>query len=209
MPQASRKKSPAQLDREIAEALRGKKKPKAPKRRTASRGRTTRAHAVRHVRGGDKKQAAILMVANDAALSDQFDQAEELLAQSTQRAIATAYQTVTPESAAEGDVADRGWEDQDGDSIEVSSYDIEEARGEGSHAPVTDAIVKQAVRWLRDHGANETSSSSYHAGVWYSSPSEVTDYSTGEERSEDFFLRNFTDKEERLVFVEFKRGRRR
>ena len=148
------------------------------------------------------------MVANDAALSDQFDRAEEILTQGQQRTIATAYQTVTPESAEEGDVADRGWEDQDGDPIEVSSYDIEEAVDAGSRAPVTDAIVKQAVQWLRDHGAQETSSSSYHSGVWYSTPYEVTDYSTGEERSEDFFLRNFTDQEERRVFDEFTRGRR-
>jgi hypothetical protein len=149
-----------------------------------------------------------LVVANDAALSDQFDRAEEILAQSKQRTIATAYSTTTPESAETGDFADRGWVDKDGDAIEVSSYEIEETAGTGSQAPVTDAIVKQAVRWLRDHGALETSSSSYHSGVWYSSPFEVSDYSTGEERSEDFFLRNFTEQEERAIFDAFKRRAR-
>ncbi len=149
------------------------------------------------------------MVANDAALSQQFDRAEEILGQGKQRAVATACKTVTPESSAEGDFADQGWEDEDGDPIEVSAYDFEEALEVGSHAPVTDAIVKQAVRWLRDHGASEPSSSSYHPGVWYSSEFEVSDYGTGEERSEDFFLRNFTPQEEKLVFDEFHEGRRR
>lgn len=148
------------------------------------------------------------MVANDAALSDQIDRAAKLLAQSKQRAIATSYSTVTPESAEEGDFADRGWVDEEGDAIEVDVLDIGDQGEAGSQAPVTDAIVKRAVRWLRDHGAYETSSSSYHSGVWYSSPSEVSDYSTGEERSEDFFLRNFTEEEERRIFDEFKRGHR-
>ena len=149
------------------------------------------------------------MVANDAALANQVDRVEKLLAQGPRRTIATAYNVTTPESSEVGDFAERGWEDEDGEALEISDYDIEEAVAEDSLAPVTDTIVKKAVRWLLDHGAAETSSSSYHAGVWYSSPSEVEDYRTGAERSEDFFLRNFTPKEEQLIFAAFKRGRRR
>jgi hypothetical protein len=204
MPQARpTKKSPAQLNREIAEALR--RKPKSPTR--SRRARPTHATVKRGK--GNGKQAEILMVANDAALSDQIDRAVKLLAQSKQRTIATSYSTVTPESAEESDFADRGWVDEEGDAIEIDMLAIEDQAEAGSQAPVTDAIVKSAVRWLRDRGAYETSSSSYHPGVWYSSPSEVSDYSTGEERSEDFFLRNFTEEEERRIFDEFKRGRRR
>ena len=66
--------------------------------------------------------------------------------------------------------------------------------------------MKKVVRWLRDHGATEVSSTSFHPGDWYSTPFEVEDYSTGAERSEDFFLRNFTPQEEKLVFERFRRG---
>ncbi len=193
-----KKKSAAQLNREIAESLR-KKSAAATKSKNNGNGK--------------KKQEAILMVANDAALSEQVSRVESILAEGAQRAIATAYKTTTPESAEAGDYEDQGWDDEEGDPIEVDVYDIEEALGNGSAAPVTDAFVKKAIRWLRDHGASEASSSHYHSGVWYSSPSEVSDYSTGEERSEDFFLRNFTAKEEQLIFDGtaqggFKRGGR-
>ena len=64
--------------------------------------------------------------------------------------------------------------------------------------------MKKAVQWLRDEGATETSSTSHHQGVWYSTEFE-TDYSTGGESSEDFFLRNFTPQEEKLIFEGFLR----
>lgn len=152
----------------------------------------------------------MLLVANDAALSGQYGRAEELLTkQSTPRTIATAYKTVTEESSADGDFADRGWEDKAGDPIEVDASDIEEQVETGSHAPVTDAIVEKAVRWLRDHDASRASSSSFTPGDWYSTEFTVSNYGSGEERSEDFFLRNFTEEEERRVFKEFHSDRRR
>ena len=195
-----KKKSAAQLDREIAQALRRKPAPsRAPSSRSTSR------HA--RVKKNDGNGAGVLLVANDAALSGDFDRVEELLKQGPARTIATAFQVVDEESSRTGDSKDSGWEDEEGDAIEISSYDIEEQVDAESHVPVTDAFVKQAVQWLRDHGANEASSSSFRKGVWYSSPSEM-DYSSGEERSEDFFLRNFTEDEERRVFKEFHGGRR-
>lgn len=205
MPRVRQKKNPAQLDREIADALRRRSKlraVKAPRKRAHSTKGSSR-------RGKDNgRQGEILMVANDAALEDQFDRAEEILGQGKQRAIAQSFTTVTPESAEAGDYASRGWEDRDGAPIEVTAYDIEEQRELESDTPVTDAIVEKAVEWLRDHGASETSSSKYHPGVWYSTEFEISDYSTGEERQEDFFLRNFTADEERRVFDEFMHGRR-
>jgi hypothetical protein len=219
MPQRGpRKKSAVQLDREIAEALHGpQKRPPArlarnsyplrqPQRSTNKAPGHATAKKKRNV-----KQADILLVANDAALSSQFDRAEQLLnKQSNQRAIATAFTTVTPESAAAGDYASRGWEDQEGDAIEVDATDFEEALETGSHAPVTEAIVKKAVMWLRDHGANEASSSSFHSGVWYETEF-VVDYGQveEEEKQEEFFLRNFTEDEERRIFKEFHSDRRR
>lgn len=192
----------AQLDREIAQALShsskrahavqriGAKKP--PKRRTDS----------------SKKQAKLLADANRAALAGEYVLAEKLLSKGKQRTIATAFNTITPESAAESDYAELGWVDEEGDPIEVDADDIAEEREFGSDAPVTSAIARKAVHWLRDAGAYEASSSSYGPGVWYSSESTVSNYGTGEERSEDFFLRNFTPDEEVKIFSEFKRGRR-
>jgi hypothetical protein len=194
-------KKSARLQREIDAVLK--------KRRASTRGRAkpkkSRASARKKT---SAKQADILMVANDAALEGQYDRAEALLRQGDQRAIATAYKTTTPESAEEGDWADHGWEDEDGEDIEVTADEIEAEHEAGSHAPVSDAIAEVAAKWLRDHGAYETSSSSFYAGIWYSTPFEVSDYGTGEERSEDFFLRDFTEDEERRVFELFKRGRR-
>jgi hypothetical protein len=195
------KKTPAaQLDREIAAALRRK-----PSSSRAKRSPTKRAHATVNK---DTKQADILMVANDAALSDQYDRAEKLLSQGKQRAIATAFTTITPESAEAGDYASRGWEDKDGDDIEVDADEIASAHEAGSQAPVTDVIVEKAVKWLHDAGAYEASSSSFHPGTWYETSFETSDYSSGEEKQEEFFLRNFTEAEEEKIFEAFKRGRR-
>ena len=205
MPQTPpRKKSPAQLGREIDEVLRGKPRVSRPGRVHGPK--KARAHATVKVQRGDKKQEEILTRANEAALSGQFESAEKILAKGRQRTIATSYSTTTPESAEHGDFADRGWVDEDGDSVEVTADDIEEQHETGSRTPVTDAVVEKAARWLHDSGATEASSTSYHPGVWYSSSSEVSDYSTGEERQEDFFLRNFTTEEERRVFNDFKRS---
>ncbi len=206
------KKSPAQLDREIAQVLSGRRN-----------GRPRSAHAevkgvqrigAKQPRGkaksnGGKKQEQLLEAANAAAIGGDLDGAEKTIGKGKQRAIATSYNTITPESATEGDFDDRGWVDEEGDAIEVDASDIEEQLDVGSKAPVTDAIVKRAVRWLRDNGAHETSSTAFHPGLWYSQPFEVSDYTTGEERSEDFFLRNFTADEEKRVFDEFMFDRRR
>lgn len=194
MPQTrTKRKSPAQLDREVAEALRGKSKPAVK-----------RAHATVKAPkpGAGPKQEELLMVANDAALDAQYDRAEKILGQSKQRTIATAFTTTTLESSAAGDYASRGWEDKGGDAIEVDDYDLEKQVDDGSQAPVTDAIVDKAVRWLRDHGASSTSSSRFHPGTWYETEFEM-DYGSGEEKQEEFFLRNFTAQEEKLIFDAF------
>ena len=157
-----------------------------------------------------RRQAEVTLVANDAALSGQYDRAEELLKQGPPRTIAAAYKTVTPESSEHGDFAESGWDDEEGDEIEVDSDDIEEQAEAGSHAPAADAVADKAVEWLRGRGASEaSSSSSFHPGVWYSTEFEIQSYGTGEERSEDFFLRNFAEDEERRVFERFHARRRR
>lgn len=205
MPQAGPRKTPAQLEREIAEALR---RPKASRSFSVSKKPASRAHSTVKApkSGAGPKQEELLMVANDAALSNQYVRAEKIIEQSKRRAIATAFTTVTPESAEAGDYASRGWEDKDGDGIEVDAGDIENQVDVGSHTPVTAAIVDKAVRWLRDHGANATSSTRFHPGTWYETEFEM-DYGVGAEKQEEFFLRNFTEQEEKLVFDAFNKRR--
>ena len=206
MPSGPKKKSPAQIRREIAEVL--SRPPRARARKPIS-GRVLkdlkakRAHAVK--KKPDPKQEDNVMVANDAALEHKYDRAEEVLGKGKQRRISTAYTTITPESAEEGDHADRGWVDKDGDDIEVDADDIAEAHETDAGTPVISAVVDKVIKWLKDHGAYETSSTSFHPGVWYSTPYEVSDYSTGEERQEDFFLRNFSNEEEKRIFEAFTR----
>ena len=199
----ARKKTSAQLDREIADALR---RPKA--KRTRRSKEPLRGHATITQGKDDPKQADILLVANDAALSTQFGRAAKLVSQGQDRKIATAFTTVTDESAAAGDYASRGWEDEDGDAIDIDENDIEEAFEADSHAPVTDAFVQKAIAWLRDHGAIEASSSTFHPGVWYETEFAI-DYGSGEEKQKEFFLRNFTVEEQKRVFEEFSNKRRR
>jgi len=195
------RKSPAQLDREIAEALHRRRK------QTRLKKTSRRAHSTVKAPKSDAgpKQDELLMVANDAALSNQYDRAEKILGQSKQRAIATAFTTVTEESSAAGDYASRGWEDKEGDEIDVDAGDIEDQVDAGSRMPVTDAIVDKAIQWLRDHGASETSSTRFLPGVWYETEFETGtgEMGEGEEKQEEFFLRNFTAQEEKLIFDRF------
>lgn len=94
--------------------------------------------------------------------------------------IKTTYEIVTDESAAEGDVAERGWKDEDGEEFES---------------------VDDAVEWLRDNGASRTfaSSSSFHVGIWYSTEPEQDMYD-GSYTTYSFHLEGFTAKEEQQIY---------
>lgn len=104
--------------------------------------------------------------------------------------IATTYQTVTPESAEQGDYADQGWEDEEGESMTPDEYDAEDG--------IT--AVDKAVRFLQDKGGNEPSSSQFHEGVWYSTVDPERDFHTGEEKYYSFHLKGFTPEEEAQIF---------
>lgn len=101
--------------------------------------------------------------------------------------ITTTYQTVTPESAEDGDYADQGWEDEDGESMLPDEYDIEEG--------IT--AVDKAVEYLKNKRyTNEPSSSDFHKGVSYSTTSPDIDYSKNEETYYTCHLNGFTPDEE-------------
>lgn len=96
------------------------------------------------------------------------------------RRIAVTYQTITEESAAEGDYADHGWEtDEDGEQVET---------------------IAEAIDYIRSRGSVEPSSSMFHPGVWYSTIDADTDYATGEEKFYSFHLKGFKPSEEHVIF---------
>lgn len=105
--------------------------------------------------------------------------------------IAITYDIVTHESAAEGDTAENGWIDQEGVSMKP---DADEA-ADGVTA------VDKAVEMLRDNGATEASSSSFHTGIWYTNNDHDTDYITGAVESRSYHLKGFTPEEERAVYA--------
>lgn len=157
-------------------------------------------------------QAEILMVANDAAKQDGNGVRAALLMKehSLERRIRIAFETLTPESIEENDVAERGWEDDVGAQIQVDADEIDEQIDDGSANPVTDAIVQMVAKFLRDEGANEPSSSgpqSFPVDVWYTSYDEV-DYQTGETTNRSFFLDGFTNDETSGIFDEMSKPRR-
>ncbi|MFA5207261.1 MAG: hypothetical protein WC428_01025 [Candidatus Paceibacterota bacterium] len=109
------------------------------------------------------------------------------------KTIATTYQLVTPESAEAGDFSDQGWVNQEGESMLPNKYEIEEG--------IT--VVDKAVKFLKDNGGTEPSSSQFHVGVWYSTPDPDRDYKyiqTGEEKYYSYHLKGFTLEEEAEIY---------
>ena len=107
--------------------------------------------------------------------------------ENTDKYITTTYQIVTPESAEDGDYADQGWEDEDGESMLPDEYDIEEG--------IT--AVDKAVEYLKNKRyVSEPSSSDFHKGISYSTTSPDHNYETGEETYYTCHLNGFTTEEE-------------
>lgn len=106
--------------------------------------------------------------------------------------IRITYEVVTPESAEHGDAADRGWIDEEGVSMKPE-------HGEGT--------IAKAIKFLRDEGVVEASSTQFHKGIWYSNEADQ-DYRTGEDTTKSYHLYGFTETEERAIHTELF-GRRR
>ncbi len=104
--------------------------------------------------------------------------------------IAITYDIVTEESAAVGDFAETGWVNKAGVSMKPDKYDKEEGL----------TVVDMAVKFLKDEGAMEPSSTSFHPRVWYSWPDAQQNYSTGDYTTQAYHLKGFTEEEERAVF---------
>jgi hypothetical protein len=100
--------------------------------------------------------------------------------------IRISYEVITPESAENGDVEERGWIDEEG----------------------TEHSVESAVELLTREHYVSPSSSAFHPGVWYSDADSDVDYRTGAETHSSYHLAGFSEQEERAIFaaVTKKRG---
>ena len=103
----------------------------------------------------------------------------------TRPRIRVAYEVVTPESAAEGDAEERGWDDEDGHDCTPDAGDLADGL----------TCVDLAAAFLRKSYASEASASHFHAGMWYISNGEA-DWRTCATRSQSFHLVGFTADQE-------------
>lgn len=110
------------------------------------------------------------------------------------RRIKTSFEIVTEESAAEGDVAERGWENEEGVDMEPDEVDRDD--------DVTG--VDKAVEFLEDEGATYPSSSEFHRGVWYSAESVLAHGGGWKTRS--FHLHGFSPQEEEEIWEGIREG---
>lgn len=94
------------------------------------------------------------------------------------RRITTSYEIVTPESAADGDSAENGWEDKKGETFDD---------------------VDEAISWLRRKGAIHPSNSHFSKGTWYSTDEDMN-VRTGAWTTYAFHLSGFSVEEQRTIF---------
>ena len=103
------------------------------------------------------------------------------------------YEVVTPESAAEGDAAERGWIDEEGIDVTPSADDVAEHDG-----PV-DALVNLTLEAI-GHTSLVPSSGCWHPGLWYTDADPERDCFTGAETRQSYHLAGFTPDEEAAVY---------
>lgn len=108
------------------------------------------------------------------------------------RLIRTTFNIVTYESAEQGDFAESGWIDEEGESMELDEFDEFDDEEE---TPVT-----KAIKWLDDKGFLEPSSSCYYPSIWYTISDWNTNMQTGTQESRSYHLHGFTAIEERAIF---------
>lgn len=135
--------------------------------------------------------------------------------------IAISYQIVTPESAADGETSETGWDvtPEDADALDPEGIDLdcEACGGAGvltDGAACSSCVVAAAVKFLRDEGSGLEASGGpeWHRGLWYSDTEAAHDrayFEEGEERTRSFHLYGFTQGQERAIYREmFPRAKR-
>lgn len=106
----------------------------------------------------------------------------------TDRRILITYEIITPESAEIGDAEESGWENEEGVDVSPDEWDIDDG--------IT--VVDKAVKFLREAGANQASSSHFHVGTWYTAYGEMD--MDGNTTNYSYHLEGFLPEEEEAIF---------
>ena len=109
---------------------------------------------------------------------DRYGKVMQRKAQQKKYLMSKTYEIVTPESAEEGEVEDRGFEYEDMEFDNL--YEL------------IDEII--------NGGAIEASSSESYPRNWYLTEGSVTNYRTGERETNGFHPKDLTEEEAQLVF---------
>ena len=93
------------------------------------------------------------------------------------KAIKVYFQTVSPESAENGDFSAMG------------EHDFREVES-----------IEDALEFIKEFGYLEPSSSEFHSEIWYTTTDSVENYKTGDQTNYTIHLENFSDLEQRQVY---------
>ena len=103
--------------------------------------------------------------------------------------IRISYETWDEDSVDAGETDDKGWENEEGVSMQPDQYDLEEGL----------TPVDLAVKFLTDNGPMEASSSYFNSGVWYTNYGGQ-DMQDGSRTNRSFHLVGFTPEQEEEIF---------
>ena len=92
--------------------------------------------------------------------------------------ITESYDIVTNESAINGETAEDGWLNEEGNEYEN---------------------VEEAIHHLKNEGVIEASASDFHQGIWYKTEEEQDMYN-GSYETRYFFIKNASFKEEKQIY---------
>lgn len=111
------------------------------------------------------------------------------------RRIRISYDVVTPESAENGDFAENGWENEEGDCVDPDEFDVEE------HGSELAAVVALAVKTI-GRGCEASDYPRCQPGhTWYTEIDGEVDYEDGSEKRLSYHLDNFTEDEELAIYA--------
>ncbi len=111
------------------------------------------------------------------------------------RRIRITYQTVTPESAENGDYADSGWIDEDGVCIDPDDCDVEDYGSESY------AAIALAVKTIGNGVEASDYPRCYPGHTWYTQIDADKDYSDGSETTRSYHLDGFSVSEEIGIYA--------
>jgi hypothetical protein len=111
------------------------------------------------------------------------------------RRIRITYQTVTEESAENGDYADSGWIDEEGVCTDPDDCDVEFADSE------IDAVVACALSVIGSGCEASDYPRCCPGHTWYTECDGDTDYSDGSVTTKSFHLDGYTEEEERAIYA--------